>query len=170
MLFRALFDDGGNTCSKGSIGAEVEGSISSNSAVWLVDGGAINISELCGAGICRKEVEVVCVVVSGGAKFDGSFGILTRIARAIWEQFDNIPLAVSLFLRFSLRSPFWILVIPFVWLRILASVSFSIVVDHLFLIYFESLILRSSLVPNFATSLLQTVTSYLPGSQIKDVC
>ena len=66
-LFRALFVDLGNTCCRASIGAEREGR---NSAVWLVGGGAISISELCGAMICGADIEAVFVIVCGGAKFD----------------------------------------------------------------------------------------------------
>ena len=51
-----------------SIGAEVEGS--RNSALELIGGGAISISELCGAVICGAEDAAVFVIVSGGAKFD----------------------------------------------------------------------------------------------------
>ena len=42
----------------------------------------------------------------GISKFDSTFGLLTRIARALFEQLDEIPLAVSRFLCFILRSPF----------------------------------------------------------------
>ena len=52
------------------------------------------------------EVEADCIVVSGGAKFYGTFGFPTRIARAMFERLDKIPLAVSRFLYFILRSPF----------------------------------------------------------------
>ena len=66
-LFGDFFVDLGNTCCRASIGAEVEGR---NFAVWLVVGGAISISELCGAMICGADIGAVFVIVSGGAKFD----------------------------------------------------------------------------------------------------
>ena len=171
-LFRALFVVRGSICCKASIGAEIEGSV--NSAVWFVGGGAIINSELCGAEIWGAEVEADCIVVSGGAKFDGTFGILTRIARAIFQRLDEIPLAVSRVLCFNLRSPFWIRVNSLVWLSILASVDFSKFLGFrnfpILLIYSESFVLRSCLVPNFAMSLFRTVTSTLPGSRITNVC
>ena len=60
------------------------------------------ISELCGAVVVESviaviwsaEVEAVSVLVSGGANFDGICGILTRIARAIFEWFEENPLAL----------------------------------------------------------------------------
>ena len=119
-FFPALFVDRDNTYCKASIGEEVESSISS--ADWLVGGSAMSGSEFYGAGICEAEVDAVCVVISVGAKFDGTFGILARIARAILERLDKSSLAVSFFRCFILGSVFWIVVITFVWLRILASV------------------------------------------------
>ena len=70
------------------------------------------------AVICGAKVEADFVLVSGGAEFDGIFGILTRIARQIFERFEKVPVAVSLFRCFFLRSPFRILVNSFMWLRI----------------------------------------------------
>ena len=155
------------------MGAEVEGI----SAFRLVGSAAIKISDHCGvivesvmAVICRAEVEADSVLVSGGAKFYGIFGNLTRIARAIFEWIEEYKLAVSLFRCFMLRSLFWILINSFVWLKTLASVDFSKVCGPRLFIYSENFILRSSRVRSFAISLLRTVTFNLPGSRITDLC
>ena len=160
-LCRSLFVVLGSSCCKASIGAEVE--VIVNSAVWFMGGGAISSSEIFGAGICEAEVEADCIVVSGGAKFDGSFFcILTRIRRALLEQFDTNPLAMSRFMCFILRSTFWVLVNSFVWLSISASVEFLKMCGPLLLIYSKSSVLRSSLMLNFAMSLFRTVMSNFP--------
>ena len=48
------------------------------------------------AVIWGTKVEAVSVLASAKAKFDGIFGILTRIARAVFERFEEIPFAVFL--------------------------------------------------------------------------
>ena len=80
---------------------ESEGNLSS--VKWFIGGGTIITSE---SVICGSEFASGWNEVSGGARLGGTFGILTRIARAIFDRLDNTPLAVSTLRCFILRSPF----------------------------------------------------------------
>ena len=115
-LFRALFVVSGRSWCNTSKGSEVEGIISS--VGWYLGGGAI-IN--CDAVFCGAEVASCSNEVSGGARLVGTFDLLTRVVRAIFDQLDDIPLAVSRLWCFILRSPFWIRVKSLMWLSILAS-------------------------------------------------
>ena len=85
-LFSVFLVDFGNIWFKAFIGAEIEGSC--NSAFWHVGGAAITISELCRARVVKSVIDFIwgadvgalSLLVSGGAKFDGIFVILIRIA------------------------------------------------------------------------------------------
>ena len=118
---------------------------------------------------CGARSVVFSVLDIGGARFPGIFGVCTRIARAMLDWFVETPFALSRLRCFILRSPFCILVNSFLWLRILASVDFSSMRGPCLFIYLCGLVLRSSLVPNFAISLLQSDTSDFGGSWITKV-
>ena len=132
-------------------------------------GGAINTYRGGAIIICCLGAASGISGITWGAKLSGTLGMRTRIARAMLDLFEDTPLPVSRLRCFIFRSPFCMRVHSLIWLSILASVVFSCVRGPQRFMYSVNLVFRSSRVPNFAISLLRTVTSIFPGSPMTEV-
>ena len=135
---------------------------------WVAVFFAARLVEAFDVVFCSAILFAFSLFSCGGARIVGIFGIRTRILRAIVDRFDKLLIALStwwcLILRSLLYSCKFVCLTQNFGLKRFFKYTRSSTIDIIMEFAFGS-----SLVPNFAISLMRTVTSNFPGSQTTEV-